>query len=64
MAKTNSGFLDGALTMINALSLFERQNRRRRPSIRRTVTHRQVYDAKRGRIITLMTETITDTKEY
>lgn len=64
MAKTNSGFLDGALTMINALSLFERHNKRRRPTIKRTVSHRQVYDAKRGKIITLTTDTITGTKEY
>lgn len=64
MAKTNSGFLDGALTMINALSLLDRQNKPRRPSIRRTITRRQVYDAKRGKIITLTTETISGTKEY
>lgn len=64
MTKTNTGFLDGALTVINALSLLDRQSKPRRPSIRRTITRRQVYDAKRGKIITLTTETISGTKEY
>lgn len=64
MAKTNSGFFDGALTMLNAIALLDRQSRPRRPTIRRTITRRQVYDAKRGKIITLTTETITGSKEY
>ena len=64
MAKTNSGFFDGALTMLNAIALLDQQSKPRRPSIRRTITRRQVYDAKRGKIITLTTETITGTKEY
>lgn len=64
MAKSGSGFFEGALTVMNALALFDRQNKPRRPSVRRTITHRQVYDAKRGKIITLTTETISGYKEY
>lgn len=64
MAKSNASFFDGALTVMNALALLDRQNKPRRPSIRRTVTRRQVYDAKRGKIITLTTETISGYKEY
>lgn len=64
MAKS-SGFFDGALTMLNAIALLEKtENKPRRPTIRRTITRRQVYDAKRGKIITLTTETISGTKEY
>ena len=64
MAKTNSGFFDGALTMLNAIALLDQQSKPRRPTLRRTITRRQVYDAKRGKIITLTTETISGTKEY
>ena len=65
MAKNNSGFFDGALTVLNAIALMDRQcNQPRRPSIKRTVSYRQVYDTKRGKIITLKTETVTGTKEY
>lgn len=64
MAKSNTSFFDGALTVMNALALLDRQSRPRRPSVRRTITRRQVYDAKRGKIITLTTETISGYKEY
>ena len=64
MAKSNASFFDGALTVMNALALLDRQNKPRRPSIRRTVTRKQVYDAKRGKIITLTTETLSGYKEY
>lgn len=64
MAKSGSGFFEGALTVMNALALLDQQTKPRRPSIKRTITHKQIYDAKRGKIITLTTETITGSKEY
>ena len=65
MAKS-SGFFDGAISMLNAIALMDRQCSQppRRPSVKRTISYRQVYDAKKGKVITLKTETITGTKEY
>lgn len=58
----NKRMLDGVLTTLNALALLEHRNAKPKQTRRASVTRRQVYDAKRGQIITLTTETVTYTE--
>ena len=60
MSKSNTPFLDGlcnALAIASiAISMEEARKRKAQPKVRRTRTARQVYDTKRGKIVTLYTE--------
>ena len=60
MSKSDTPFLDGlcnALAVASiAISREEALKRNAQPKVRRTRTVRQVYDAKRGKIVTLCTE--------
>lgn len=60
MSKSDTPFLDGLCNALALASLIasreEALKRKAQPKVRRTRTTRQIYDAKRGKIITLCTE--------
>ena len=60
MSKSDTPFLDGICNTLAITSLIvsreEARKRNAQPKVRRTRTARQVYDAKRGKIVTLYTE--------
>ena len=66
MAKSNSaGMFSGMITTLNALALLDRNSNRQRPKTTRrtTCTVKEVYDAKRGVVVTLRTANTTITEE-
>lgn len=56
MSKSDTPILDGVCALLAFTSL---ATRKKRPTRKITKTYRQVYDSKRGRVITL--ETVSDT---
>ena len=54
--------LDGMLTMVNLMSLVDRKLARPKKTKKISVTQRQVYDVKRGQVVTLTTENVTYTE--
>lgn len=54
--------LDSMLLTVNALSLLKGSSRKR-PTIKRTISTRQIYDQKTHQIITLKNESTTFTEE-
>lgn len=56
MSKSDTPILDGVCALLAFTSL---ATRKKRPTRKVTKTYRQVYDSKRGRVITL--ETVSDT---
>ena len=66
MAKSNSaGMFSGMITTLNALALLDRNSNRQRPKTTRRTTYtvKEVYDAKRGVVVTLRTANTTITEE-
>lgn len=60
---TTTPILDGIITTLIAVDVLNKHTTRKRPTIRRTTTTRQVYDQKTRKIITLTTTTETQTQE-
>ena len=60
MSKSNTPILDGVCALLAFTSL---ATRKKRPTRKITKTYRQVYDSKRGRVITLETTSATYTTQ-
>lgn len=60
MSKSDTPILDGVCALLAFTSL---ATRKKRPTRKITKTYRQVYDSKRGRIITLETTSTTYTTQ-